>query len=263
LGHLLNVRAFDLDAKLEVNERFLDEEVPFEWGGVFGLQAGDYQLVLDPGPDPAIDILLTPITQNNDGSYDAAKKEAIITFTDEGVLLESGNILSPNRQLATLVLDEDGGTYTLRVEESGYYTLFTQHGPDEFNLRLLRDGLAVEPIRAEKYVHSHSHDQTVTSVAITEDAPLDAKRFNQWMSTILRTKGGDIFRMKGIINFSGNDKRFVFQGVHMLFDGKADRVWKSEEKRLSQLIFIGRNLERSELIAGFRGCLADAEDKIA
>ncbi len=34
MDHLLNVRAFDLDAKLELNADFLTEEVPFEWGGV-------------------------------------------------------------------------------------------------------------------------------------------------------------------------------------------------------------------------------------
>jgi len=76
------------------------------------------------------------------------------------------------------------------------------------------------------------------------------------MGTILRTKGPDIFRMKGILNFAGSKDRFVFQGVHMLFDGKPDRAWKPDEKRRSQLIFIGRNLDREELNAGFKDCLA-------
>ncbi len=256
LAHLLNVRAFDLDAKLEFNEHFLAEEVPFEWGGVFALEAGDYQLALDAGPDPAINVLFLPISPNNDEAYDAAKKEAIITFAEDGVVLEGGATLQPDRRLATLLLGKDGGTYTLGVEATGHYALFTQHGPDEFNLRLLRDGGAVKPVRGEAYAHSHSHDLSITSVGITDDAPLDSKRFNEWMGTILQTKGVDIFRMKGILNFKGTDKRFVFQGVHMLFDGKQDREWKPGENRRSQLIFIGRNLNRQELEEGFRSCLA-------
>jgi len=36
-------------------------------------------------------------------------------------------------------------------------------------------------------------------------------------------QGTDIFRMKGIVNIAGEDNRFVFQGVHMLFDGTRDR----------------------------------------
>jgi G3E family GTPase len=256
LAHLLNVRAFDLDAKLEFNEHFLAEEVPFEWGGVFDLEKGDYQLVLDAGPDPAINVLLLPISPNNDEAFEAAKKEAIITFADDGVVLESGATISPDRRLATLLLGKDGAAYTLRIANAGPCALFTQHGPDEFNLRLLRDGARLEPSRAEEYAHSHTHDQSVTSVGITDEAPLDPKRFNEWMGTILRTKGVDIFRMKGILNFKGSDNRFVFQGVHMLFDGKADREWKPGEKRRSQLIFIGRNLDRAELNAGFKSCLA-------
>ena len=42
----------------------------------------------------------------------------------------------------------------------------------------------------------------------------------------------------------------------MLFDGKPDRAWKTGEERKSQLIFIGRNLDRAELEEGFRSCLA-------
>ena len=42
----------------------------------------------------------------------------------------------------------------------------------------------------------------------------------------------------------------------MLFEGKADRPWAADETRRSQLVFIGRNLDREALNAGFRRCLA-------
>ena len=41
----------------------------------------------------------------------------------------------------------------------------------------------------------------------------------------------------------------------MLFDGQADWPWRADEPRLSQMIFIGRALDRAELTAGFRACL--------
>jgi G3E family GTPase len=62
--------------------------------------------------------------------------------------------------------------------------------------------------------------------------------------------------MKGILNIAGNDERFVFQGVHMLFDAKADRTWRVGEKRRNQMIFIGKNLNREELISGFKSCIS-------
>jgi G3E family GTPase len=72
---------------------------------------------------------------------------------------------------------------------------------------------------------------------------------------VLTTMGTKIYRMKGILNVEGRDHRFVFQGVHMLFDGKADRPWKSGEMRKNQLVFIGKELDRDALMKGFRSCL--------
>ena len=119
-----------------------------------------------------------------------------------------------------------------------------------------RDGALVEPVLAVEHAAGHTHDNTVSSVGITEDAPLDPKQLNAWLSELLATKGADIFRMKGILNVAGTANRFVFQGVHMLFDGKADRPWKDGEHRVSRMVFIGRNLDRAALTAGFRNCLA-------
>ena len=67
--------------------------------------------------------------------------------------------------------------------------------------------------------------------------------------------GADIFRMKGILTIAGEDTRFVFQGVHMLFDGRADRPWNPGETRKNELVFIGRNLDEAQLKQDFRSCL--------
>jgi len=101
----------------------------------------------------------------------------------------------------------------------------------------------------------HHHDESVTSVGILLDGALNTKATNAWFGDLLQEKGEDIFRMKGVLNFHGDPKRFVFQGVHMTFDGQPDRMWKADEPRTNKLVFIGRNLNRGELEAGLRGCL--------
>lgn len=103
--------------------------------------------------------------------------------------------------------------------------------------------------------HDHHHDEDVTSVGISAPGDLDEAKLSEWLGTLLRTKGQDIFRMKGILAVKGRDMRFVFQGVHMLMDGKPDRPWGKDERR-NTLIFIGRNLDRKELNEGFKACLA-------
>jgi G3E family GTPase len=102
---------------------------------------------------------------------------------------------------------------------------------------------------------AHEHDETVGSVAIVESGEVDGNKLNAWLSDLLRTQGTDIFRMKGILTMAGEDFRFVFQGVHMLFDGTADRPWRPGEIRKNELVFIGRNLDEAALKSSFRACL--------
>lgn len=82
------------------------------------------------------------------------------------------------------------------------------------------------------------------------------KKLNAWLSRLLQTQGPDIFRMKGILTIKGEDHRFVFQGVHMLFDGTRDRPWKPGETRKNELVFIGRNLDKAQLREDFVACMA-------
>ena len=100
------------------------------------------------------------------------------------------------------------------------------------------------------------HDWTVNSFAIVESGELDGEKLNNWLDNLLETKGADIFRMKGILNIAGEEDRFVFQGVHMLFDGKPDRPWKQGETRKNELVFIGRNLDQAQMRKDFKQCMA-------
>lgn len=102
---------------------------------------------------------------------------------------------------------------------------------------------------------AHEHDETVGSVALVESGELDGDKLETWIGELLREHGPDIFRMKGILNMAGEDNRFVFQGIHMLFDGRQDRPWKPNETRKNELVFIGRNLEQLNLSERFRDCL--------
>ena len=102
----------------------------------------------------------------------------------------------------------------------------------------------------------HEHDEAVTSVSLTSDAPLDRQRFNQWIGTVLGEKGQDLLRTKGILHFQGDDRRFAFQAVHMIADGDYIGTWKAGDPRQSRIVFIGRELNRPELRRGFEACAA-------
>ncbi len=101
----------------------------------------------------------------------------------------------------------------------------------------------------------HQHDLSVTSVGIDQPGAVDLDRMNEWLGWLLREKGVDIFRMKGILNIDGETDRFVFQGVHMLFEGQPDRPWAPNEERRNRMVFIGRDLDRKEIERRFARCL--------
>jgi G3E family GTPase len=101
----------------------------------------------------------------------------------------------------------------------------------------------------------HQHDTTVASVGIDLPGELDEDRLNDWLGDLLRTKGVDIFRSKGILAIAGAPQQYVFQGVHMLLDGEFGRDWRDGETRRNRLVLIGRNLDRAELEQGFAACV--------
>ena len=101
---------------------------------------------------------------------------------------------------------------------------------------------------------AHEHDQSVYSIAIREQGSVDSDKLNRWLYQLVQARGTDIFRMKGIVDADAADRRFVFQGVHMTLDGRPGRPWLTDETRLNELVFIGRNLDETDLRQGFQAC---------
>jgi G3E family GTPase len=108
----------------------------------------------------------------------------------------------------------------------------------------------------EQRLDPNRHEGGIESISFTTDKPIDVQAFQRWMSGVLQTKGADILRCKGILSVAGADNRYVFQGVHMLMDGDIGQPWKPGEKRMSKLVFIGRELDVDELKRGFEACTA-------
>ena len=42
-----------------------------------------------------------------------------------------------------------------------------------------------------------------------------------------------------------------------MFEGNPDKEWAEDEERKSQIVFIGRDLDREVLEEGFKDCLAE------
>ncbi len=104
--------------------------------------------------------------------------------------------------------------------------------------------------------HEHRHDHEVSSVSLICARPLQRAALIGWLEALVAAQGGDILRLKGIIDLQGEPQRFVVQGIHMLLEGELQRAWKPDEARASRLVLIGRKLDAHTLQAEFDRCAA-------
>ena len=253
IDQVLGIRAFDLEAKTRSIPEFLTEELPFEWAGIYSLQAGEYTLNFEPGPDPSIDLVIGKI--GDAMGFEKWKKAGILLFSSPPELSWQAG-LTPGDHLYRVPIDESkGDSYTVKIPQDGDYVFLTQHLPEEFMMKLKHGDTPAKVKEEHRYASPHEHDETVTSVGIHATGDVNKDNFESWIVNLLRNKGTDIFRMKGILSLENEPQRFVFQGVHMLFDGQHGSEWDTNESRDNQLIFIGRDLDRQSLQDGFRQCL--------
>jgi G3E family GTPase len=105
--------------------------------------------------------------------------------------------------------------------------------------------------------HGHDIDSSgIRGVSLTATKPLNANKVTRWLNETLQTQGPDILRAKGILDVAGEDRRLVFQAVHMILEGDFQGPWRSDADRYSRLVFIGRNLDEAKLREGFEACFA-------
>jgi G3E family GTPase len=107
----------------------------------------------------------------------------------------------------------------------------------------------------------HAHDSTVSTCSATFEGELNMGLLQNFIDQLVREKGTDLFRYKGILAVKGFDQKMVFQGVHMMFSQALldDQFWKPGEKRSCTFVFIGRNLDKEGLIASFHTCKVTGE----
>jgi G3E family GTPase len=203
-----------------------------------------------------LDLLILPVADAQEASLLKVKRDAILQFSADKEPPQPAQELSIESRTQRLNIPPAGASYFLEVPNPGTFAFFFQHQPEEFQFQMTLDSTPISAAFEARFQHSHSHDSTVSSVGVTVDHPMDLRKFDAWISSLLRDKGVDLFRSKGILNFHGAERRFVFQGVHMIFDGKLDRPWRPDEPRKSQIIFIGRHLDRCALVEGFQSCIA-------
>ena len=181
--------------------------------------------------------------------WDSSEAQEQIAFADV-VLLNKTDLVSPNiLQVLEAKVRGMNAIATLYPTQNCDLALDHILGVHAFDLK---NALCIDPKFLDE--DAHEHDESVYSVAITAPGSVDSTQFNRWLYQLVQDRGPDIFRMKGILDMDNADRRFVFQGVHMTLEGRPGKPWRSHDIRRNELVFIGRNLDETELRAGFESC---------
>lgn len=105
---------------------------------------------------------------------------------------------------------------------------------------------------------AHEHDTSIVSFAISKGGVLDGARFNRWIFDLGQEYGRNLFRIKGVLNIDDAPRRFVFQGVHMTFDGRPGKPWGKGEARTNDLVVIGKHLDKEKIRSGLDACFGES-----
>lgn len=93
--------------------------------------------------------------------------------------------------------------------------------------------------------HSHAHDHFDSFVIKLGE--VDGDKLQQILSELLHRH--NIYRAKGFAALPNKPMRQVVQAVGKRIDVHFDRMWAADEARLTQLVFIGKDLIKADLEA--------------
>ena len=112
--------------------------------------------------------------------------------------------------------------------------------------------LIVAPDLLDELKQSNHSD--IGSFSFKFDHPFAIERLEAELEEL--SEKSKVYRSKGVLWIQGTPRRAVFHGVNNRFTIYWDRLWVKEEPRLSQLVFIGKNLIRADIEETLKRCIA-------
>ncbi len=198
------------------------------------------------------------LTTNTAGAVNEAVQQ--VAFSDK-ILLNKVDLVTPDELVAIRKDIRKINHFAEVIEcERSRVDLKKIIGINSFDIEkcIDLDPVLFKKTEGEEPTSGKVHDLSmVSSCGISVEGFLDVPKFNIFMAELLQTRAADLYRSKGVLSFAGQgDQKFVFQGVHEQIDfGPAQTQWQKGERRVSKIVFIGRNLDRKFLTEKIESCL--------
>jgi G3E family GTPase len=107
----------------------------------------------------------------------------------------------------------------------------------------------IEPSAGERtgFLAEAEHGDGILSFVIEDGQPVDWLGFTRTMETLIALRGGDLLRVKGILNVKGCDGPVVVQYVQHLAHPPVELQNWPDKDRTSRIVFIARNIGEREV----------------
>lgn len=272
---LLNIGGFNLERAMDIEPNFLEPEYPFESASLWQLPRGDYKLKMkekggnnhanqhghyhhhDHHHNDAHDMSVV-VTQCTSGSdLEQLAERVFVEFSSQPEVLERGqSLLSFDTHYKLNLEDRDSYTVDLSLPKDQWIALFSDISPYEIELEIISNSDEKQvPTAIKAFKSEHSHDNQVSSCSIQLPGAFDLVKLNLWLEKFLMENGPDLYRIKGVFAVDGQDYRFLFQGVHMIFSSQRGAEWGDHEP-YNRLVLIGRNLDNAAILDSLEQCMS-------
>jgi G3E family GTPase len=122
-----------------------------------------------------------------------------------------------------------------------------------------------EAYHDKNHDHEHHHDvnrhgENIEAFCITHDNPIPETRFMLWLELLMALMGGDMLRIKGIVNIVEYDAPIIIHGVqHIFYPIYPMEQWPDTDTR-TRIVFITKGISKNSLEYLFRGLFVTKEE---
>jgi len=112
-----------------------------------------------------------------------------------------------------------------------------------------------EPTHEHAHVHE-KHLDGISAISMREESPLDYQKMMQFLARLTEQHGSNLYRVKGLIQFSDVERPVILQGVQTVFSPLAYAEKWPDDHAESRLVIIGKHLDKARIKEDFALCVA-------
>jgi G3E family GTPase len=100
------------------------------------------------------------------------------------------------------------------------------------------------------------HLEDITAISIREEMPLSYDKLIGMLSELVEIYGDNLYRVKGLVRFSDQDRPVIVQGVQKIFSPLVFADQWPQNIAETRLVLIGKGLDRELINSKFSTCIA-------